>query len=50
MGGLLVGAETMSASLLCLMILNLFDVFSAATVDPVHTTEPVTEVALSVQD
>lgn len=50
MGGILVGAETMSASLLCLMALNLFDVFSAATVEPVRSSEPAPETQLSTQD
>lgn len=50
MGGLLVGVETMSASLLCLMMLNLFDVFTAATVDHNSSPEPVQEVVLSTQD
>lgn len=50
MGGLLIGAEAMSASLLMLMVINLFDVFSAATVDPVNSTQPVPETQLSTQD
>lgn len=50
MGGLLIGAEVMSASLLMLMIINLFDVFSAATVEPVHNAPPVPETQLSPQD
>lgn len=50
MGGLLIGAEVMSASLLMLMIVNLFDVFSAATVDPVNNAPAVPEADLSPQD
>jgi hypothetical protein len=39
--GLVVGVETMSFSLLMLMMVNLFDVFSATTVEPVNSAVAV---------